>query len=262
MRYLAAAQTDMGNVKKVNQDSLTVKVAQTPQGQIVLAVICDGMGGLSYGEVASSHVVLAFEEWFRTECRQLIAEALSEGDIRIEDIRSSWYRIVHQCNDTIVSYGRQNATNVGTTLTAVLFVKDNYYLIHVGDCRVYELTENMVQITNDQTFVRREVELGHMTPEQAANDPRRNVLLQCVGVNYGIEPDFICGKIRPNASYLLCTDGFRHMITPQEIYETCHADNNRSIESMNLHLKELIDVNKKRKEKDNISAILVRTLCT
>ena len=52
------------------------------------------------------------------------------------------------------------------------------------------------------------------------------------------------------------------MITPQEIYETCHADNNRSIESMNLHLKELIDVNKKRKEKDNISAILVRTLCT
>lgn len=259
MRYLAAAHTDMGNVKKVNQDGLTVKVAQTPQGQIVLAVICDGMGGLSHGEVASAHVVLAFEEWFHTELRQLLAD--HKGDVAIEDIRSSWYRIVHRCNDTIVSYGRLNATNVGTTLTAILFVKDNYYLIHVGDCRVYELTENMVQLTNDQTFVRREVELGHMTQEQALTDPRRNVLLQCVGVNYGIEPDFLCGKIRPNATYLLCTDGFRHVITPQEIYRMCHADNNRSIESMNQNLQYLVSVNKERKENDNISAILIRTLC-
>lgn len=260
MRYLVAAHTDTGNVKKVNQDSLTVKVAQTPQGQIVLAVICDGMGGLSYGEVASAHVVLAFEEWFHTELRQMLAE--QNGDIAIEDIRSSWYRIVHGCNDVIVSYGRQNATNVGTTLTAVLFVKDNYYLIHVGDCRVYELTENMVQLTNDQTFVRREVELGHMTQEQAKTDPRRNVLLQCVGVNYGIEPDFLCGKIRPNATYLLCTDGFRHVVTPQEIYSVCYADNNRSVESMQQHLQYLTEVNKERKESDNISAILIRTLHT
>ena len=250
MRYLVAAQTDAGNVKKVNQDGLTVKVVQTPQGQIVLAVICDGMGGLAHGEVASAHVVLRFEKWFQTECRQMI-EDMGE-DIRIEDIRSSWYRIVPQCNDGIVSYGRRHATNVGTTLTAILCVKDNYYLIHVGDCRVYELTEGLVQITNDQTFVRREVELGRMTPEQASNDPRRNVLLQCVGVNYGIEPDFICGKIRPNATYLLCTDGFRHMITPQEIYQVCNADNNRSVESMN----------KERKESDNISAILIRTIFT
>lgn len=258
MRYLVAAHTDTGITKKVNQDSLTVKVAQTPQGQIVLAVICDGMGGLAHGEVASAHVVLEFEQWFHTELRQKLAD----GDVSIEDIRRNWYRIVHQCNDDIVSYGRANATDAGTTLTALLFVKDNYYLLHVGDCRVYEMTENMVQLTNDQTFVRREVELGHMTPEQALTDPRRNVLLQCVGVNYGIEPDFICGKVRTNATYLLCSDGFRHVITPQEIYDSCHADNNRSIESMNQHLKELTELNKKRKENDNISAILIRSFST
>lgn len=258
MRYLVAAHTDTGIAKKVNQDSLTVKVAQTPQGQIVLAVICDGMGGLSHGEVASAHVVLRFEQWFHFELPQL----LTEGDVSIEDIRRSWYRMVHQCNDDIVSYGRAHSTSAGTTLTVLLMVRDNYYLLHVGDCRVYEMTESMIQLTNDQTYVRREVELGHMTPQQALTDPRRNVLLQCVGVNYGIEPDFICGKVRANATYLLCSDGFRHVITAQEIYESCNAENNRNLESMNQHIKELTQLNKKRKENDNISAILIRTLST
>ena len=64
LHYTVAAQTDVGIFKDVNQDSMTVKVADTPYGEVAFAVICDGMGGLDQGEVASALVVRAFEEWF------------------------------------------------------------------------------------------------------------------------------------------------------------------------------------------------------
>ena len=67
MRYMATAVTDAGIVKKINQDSLTVKIAQTSSGQVCMAVVCDGLGGLSLGEVASGNVVLAFDRWFREQ---------------------------------------------------------------------------------------------------------------------------------------------------------------------------------------------------
>ena len=70
IHYLAAAQTDIGLVKQVNQDRLTVKVIDTELGEVALAVICDGMGGLAKGELASAIVVRAFEKWFWEELPQ------------------------------------------------------------------------------------------------------------------------------------------------------------------------------------------------
>ena len=67
LHYTVAAQTDVGIVKKVNQDSLTVKVANTPYGETAIAVICDGMGGLEQGEIASAVVVRTYETLFRSE---------------------------------------------------------------------------------------------------------------------------------------------------------------------------------------------------
>ena len=131
------------------------------------------------------------------------------------------------------------------------------------------------QLTYDQTFVAREVALGHMTSKQALSDPRRNVLLQCVGVNHEVKPDFIQGKVSKGASYLICSDGFRHELTAKEIYSGCHEkldvtgeisdkkltkDSRKSARLlMEARLNDLIKINKQRKERDNISAILIKT---
>ncbi len=65
MEYKVSFSTDKGTVKEVNQDSVMVKVANTKDhGRILLGVLCDGMGGLSYGEVASAKAVSMFEKWF------------------------------------------------------------------------------------------------------------------------------------------------------------------------------------------------------
>ena len=67
MNYLFALHTDVGIKKKTNQDSLCVKEASTPNGNILMALVCDGMGGLEKGEVASATIIKAFSKWFQEE---------------------------------------------------------------------------------------------------------------------------------------------------------------------------------------------------
>lgn len=62
MNYLISAVTDAGIVRENNEDCVMVQEFQTSIGSVVLAVLCDGMGGLSHGDVASSFVVRRFQE--------------------------------------------------------------------------------------------------------------------------------------------------------------------------------------------------------
>lgn len=261
IHYLAAAQTDIGLVKQVNQDSLTVKVADTELGEVALAVICDGMGGLAKGELASATVIRAFERWFYEQ----LPHRLKKWNVGA--LQKEWEQLVADCNIRIREQGSQN---MGTTLTAMLLFAGSYYMIHVGDCRAYELTEEVFQLTQDQTFVAREVARGRMTKEQAKNDSRRNVLLQCIGVKECVEPEFLTGKIVPGACYLLCSDGFRHEVSRQEMLESVEEkawelikkqkEYGEIMSGMNEAIDDLIEKNKSRGERDNISAILVQTM--
>ena len=271
LHYTVAAQTDVGIVKKVNQDSLTVKVANTPYGETAIAVICDGMGGLEQGEIASAVVVRTYEQWFLKELPQSLGE--SGGSLDILWLEKSWYRLANDCNTRILDYSRERKTTMGTTLTVLLLFEGNYYISHVGDCRVYQMTDfdnRMNLLTTDQTYVAREVALGHMTPEQAKNDARKNVLLQCIGTVNHVEPDFISGEYQAGDSFLLCSDGFRHELSEREMYDYCHlalediewyvAYRQENSRLMNGQLKYLIEENKSRMEKDNISAILLKVM--
>lgn len=261
--YVAAAQTDIGIVKTVNQDSLTVKVVDTAYGEVAFAVLCDGMGGLSLGEVASSHTVKRFGEWFETQLRHWLKAGMEE-----KMLFGGWNALIRRCNEEIVHYEKEIDGYMGTTLLVLLLVGEYYFVAHVGDCRLYEMEHGIRQITKDQTYVAREVALGHMTKEQAETDERRNVLLQCIGVNENVKPDFLRGHAKRGMSLLLCSDGFRHMIDLQELMQYCHANlaelsmekqsREEINQAMNSQLQYLVELNKSRNEKDNISAILIK----
>lgn len=116
----------------------------------------------------------------------------------------SWDSLANDCNERILDYSRQRRTTMGTTLTVLLLFAGDFYISHVGDCRVYQMTDfdkRMHLLTTDQTYVAREVALGHMTPEQAKNDARKNVLLQCIGTVSHVEPDFITGEYQAGNSF-------------------------------------------------------------
>lgn len=254
MNFIISANTDVGLTKDTNQDSLSVKVINTTQGRMVFAVLCDGMGGLSKGEVASAAVIRAFDNWARTELPQLC-----QAPIEDSTIRSQWEKITTEQNEIIKAYGAKQGVKLGTTVVAILITQERYYILNIGDSRAYELTSEIKQITQDQTFVAREVAIGNMTEEEAHTDSRRSVLLQCVGASDVVYPEFYFGDAQSNAIYMLCSDGFRHEITPEEIYEKLQPGVLMDEYQMSQNSEYLINLNKERMERDNISVALVRT---
>lgn len=251
MHYSAIANTDIGTTKETNQDSLCLLRASSEMGEIVMAIICDGMGGLSKGELASATVIRAFDEWFQTE----LPKELVSLDMSV--IASKWDLILKSLNGKIMEYGKQQNVSLGTTFTGMLIVDEAYLIVHIGDSRAYYIGSDLKQLTQDHTFVAREIEAGRMTPEQAAVDERRNVLLQCVGASKTISSQQIIGKLVPG-TYLLCSDGFRHKITWQEMIGAFHKDQLVNADVMSSRANTVIEGVKRRGEKDNISVIVIK----
>lgn len=254
MNFIVSAVTDIGSRKNTNQDSYRVKVLNVNGERIVFAILCDGMGGLAKGELASASLVNAFHRW--TEDRLPL---LYPGQISDSKIREEWVDIVTEYNSKIKSYAASTGISMGTTVTVLLLTSNRYYILNVGDTRCYEIADSLKVLTKDQTIVAREVEQGRLTPEEAERDPRRSVLLQCVGASETVYPDMFFGKTRNNAVYMLCSDGFRHTISENEIFQTLHPNCMTSVEAMTENMRALVQMNILRQETDNITVAAIRT---
>lgn len=254
MDYIISAATDVGIAKDTNQDSFGVKTVETQLGKMTIAIMCDGMGGLSKGEVASATVVDAFHKWILHKL-----PSLCETGITDNIIRNDWTEIIQTCNRRISSYGKNIGINLGTTLAVIMLTETRYYIVNIGDSRVYEILDKVSLLTKDQTVVAKELEAGILTEEQAKNDPRRSVLLQCIGASEVIEPEYFFGTTKKDAVYMLCSDGFRHEITDEEIFQYLNPGVMYDARQMKQNMDTLIDINKQRQEKDNISVVSIRT---
>lgn len=251
MKYLVVADTDIGIRKQTNQDSLLVKRGNSEVGEVLLAVICDGMGGLDKGEVASATVIREFARWFHED----LPYELETLDMQV--IGGKWSLMLKELNVKIAEYGKKINSRLGTTFTGILMAGNEYAAVHVGDSRLYHISTTIKQMTKDQTFVAREVSRGTLTAEQARTDKRRNMLLQCIGASAKLEPDIMTGRIEKGV-YMLCTDGFRHEISEREMFENLNPDVLRNKDIMQKKARYLIDQIKLRQEKDNISVILIK----
>ena len=254
MDFLVSANSDVGAVKDTNQDNLSTLVLDTPQGKMVFAILCDGMGGLEHGEIASAAVVRAFRNWAMTELPDLCQNPLED-----EAIGKRWQELASDLNLRIRRYSEKEGTRMGTTVVAMLLTQGRYYILNVGDSRAYELTDHIYQMTRDHSVVAREVEAGRISPEEAEHHPRRNVLTQCVGASNEVRADVYSGRVKKNAVYMLCSDGFRHEVGPDEMFDRLRPDVLCNERVMDQSARYLIELNKQRGEDDNISVVLVRT---
>lgn len=256
MDYIAAYHTDVGITKKTNQDSLAIKIVDTDMGKVAFAIVCDGMGGLAKGELASKEVIMAFCDWFD----DTFMDDIEGGSFTEERLVKEWNDIVQTQNNRLGQYGENNHIQLGTTISALLIVENQYYTVHVGDSRIYQITNEVQQLTSDQTFIAREIAVGRMTSEQAKTDPRRSVLLQCVGASQVVQPEFKKGVVEADAVYMLCSDGFRHQITSQEMLEKIGPSVALDEEKMKYGCIYLTELVKNRRETDNITVALIKTI--
>ena len=221
--------------------------------KIVLAVLCDGMGGLRYGEVASASVISAFSDWMHTDL-----PLFSRSAMEPEELALQWKLLISVQNYRIRAYAADNGCKTGTTVTALLLTDRRYYALNVGDSRVYYINRNGIsQITEDHTLIMREMKLGNITPEQAEKSPIRHILTKCVGIEREVESDFFTGTINGEGMFLLCSDGFRHQITEEEMQKSLFQPAIQDPAIMKSAAEGLIDLNKQRGEADNISVVSV-----
>lgn len=255
MDFYISSITDVGTRREVNQDSIFAESFSTPIGQAVFAILCDGMGGLEHGEVASQLLVSSFAEWAKGTLPKLNS-ALAEDHM----IREAWTAIITRVNAQIRQYGLQNGFSVGSTVTALLLTQERYFILNIGDSRAYQIGEAITQLTDDHTVVADEVRLGNMTQEQAEQAPMKNVLTRCVGVIEQVYPDMFFGTPQANVVYLLCSDGFRHLVSADELQMSLFLKSTDDPRQVQTQAEMLVELNKQRGETDNISviAILVR----
>lgn len=201
-----AARCERGPVREANEDACCVEVARTAFGEAGMAVVCDGVGGLSSGEVASAAVVRAFDQWFSSELPALIA-AMPNG-FDPDAVERSWRLLLEGLNDRLQRLGRERGVRLGTTFTGVLTCAHAYVAGHVGDSRLYHVHDQRVdQVTRDQTLVERQVAQGLMTAEEAEHDERKNVILQAVGAATELEPAFYRGHLLDEDRLVVVSDG-------------------------------------------------------
>lgn len=251
MEIFTSYFTHQGNVKELNQDSLSVKVIQSPKGRIGFAVICDGMGGLEQGELASKEVILAFNNWFVTD----FANMIMKDDFSKEHLQEQWKILIESVNSDLGEYAAQHGGMMGTTLSVVLIYQERYYICHVGDSRIYKISEDICQLTEDHTLVAQEVRLGRLSAEDAKKDPRRSILLQCIGASDWIQPQYDSGELEQATTFVLCSDGFVHLVSEKELQETFNPSQIQNKEHGNGICEDMVHLVMERGEPDNITVV-------
>lgn len=252
MDYEITYHTDIGTTREVNQDSAALAVADTSEGPVCIAVLCDGMGGIAMGEYASSYVVMSMLRWFEEELPDILRERHS-----LEQIGEIWTRMLVSYDSHLREYGQGRGLKLGTTATCVLFWKGRFLLAQSGDSRFYESGGKLRQLSRDQSRVQEQVDKGLLTRDEARVHPGRNILSDCIGGSRPSVPVCTYGRIKRGNNYILCSDGLVHELTDREIGGFTNGICHSLRSDLQDRLKEMTELVKSRGETDNITSVAV-----
>ena len=213
------AKSDIGKIRTNNEDSFFAKEYNE---DVSLFVVADGMGGYASGEVASSIVT----ETMSTCIEEYINILPSKKE---ENVKEIFKEALTKANEKIFNLGKTDIKyeGMGTTVVAILKVKNNMYYTSVGDTRIYYIDDKLkaiMQITEDDSYVNELVKTNVITKEEAENHPQKHMLTKAVGILDTIVFDI--KKINKKKGYLLlCTDGLTNMLNDREILKIIQENN-------------------------------------
>jgi protein phosphatase len=241
LRIAVSAMTDVGCVRTNNEDSYGYDES------LGIFVVCDGMGGVTSGEVASSRAVMAIINSFADSASSDIPV-----DTRLLDA-------IRAANLDVWENG-QVPENKGMGTTAVVAALDGDKLIvgNVGDSRAYSVQgANCSQLTVDHSLIGELIRNGTLTLDSAqkADIPgMRSVVTRAVGVAPEVQADFFSVDFRPGTAVLLATDGLTVYVRQGEIGAVLASS------PPEFCCANLIALAKQRGGQDNITCVLLRAL--
>lgn len=200
----AYSATDVGKIRKVNQDS--VFCSNEPVGNLPnLFIVADGMGGHKAGDLASKLTV------------ETIVDVVSSMDEK--DPITLMGKAIHRANDAVLGKAKESEefNGMGTTVV-VACIKDNMlYVANVGDSRLYVIDKEITQITRDHSLVEELVSIGQLDRAEARTNKNKNIITRAVGGMKVVMADYFEIQLKGSEVILMCTDGLTNMVEDHEI---------------------------------------------
>lgn len=252
-QLIVGCAQSVGRQRDHNEDALftltttlTSDYGNVPFG---LYIVADGMGGHQHGEVASGIAIRVVAGMVvRKLYTTLLSLKHSPPEQSLLEIMQEGVLEAHRAITRQVPGG-------GTTMTAVLILGNQMTVAHVGDSRAYAISQNdaMTVLTRDHSLVKRLVELGRITTDEAAIHPQKNVLYRALGQGEPFDPDLNTMQLPDSGYILLCSDGLWGVVPDEDIHRlVLDAQNPEDA------CTKLVDAANEAGGPDNITAILVR----
>ena len=233
-------KTDIGKVRLSNEDQACALINASGN---VLLIVCDGMGGQSKGDLASSLAI-----------NTVISSFKSRKGFMNRYFAKFWVgNVIREANKCVYEQSKSNPSyeGMGTTLTLLLIIKDTAILGHVGDSRCYFLrNREFEQMSEDQTYVGYLLRTKQITEEEALIHPKRHVLMNALGVYPAASIDI---KSFPymGETVLLCSDGLYNNVPTDDIASVLKSE-----DSVEQKVNELIAIGNKNGGSDNIAVVI------
>ena len=255
-------KTDLGRTREHNEDTFLVADLSTGNASLQPEVRChqigargslfmvaDGMGGAAAGELASAMAADLIYRHMATAWASDAADTPGQFAYRMREA-------VELANGQIYSYAREHpeVRGMGTTVTAAGVFGRDLYLTQIGDSRAYLVRgTDAVQLTKDQSLMQRLVDAGELTPDEAEQSERRNIILQALGPDPRVKVDLTRQAITRGDTLILCSDGLSGLVRREELAQMAreHAD-------LPALCSALIDLANARGGPDNITVVAVR----
>jgi serine/threonine protein phosphatase PrpC len=254
-QLIAGVGQSVGKQREHNEDSLLALTSTISGGAdsipFGLYIVADGMGGHQFGEVASNaavrimggNIMKKFHSYLYNLPTQILQDSLQE-------VMEASIMEAHQ-------YVQREAPGSGTTVTAALVLGQQVTIAHVGDSRAYSVYPDgrIEPITRDHSLVKRLEELGHLSKDEAANFPHRNVLIRALGQGEALEADIFTIPF-PHTGYLMiCSDGLWGVIGDKDLYRFI-------VEAPNLHraCQNMVEAANAAGGPDNITVVLAQMI--
>lgn len=205
-RIVAATGIDQGD-RSYQQDQLSLQSHQRVPA-CLLGIVADGMGGRSGGRKAADQVLMTASQLFE------------RFDPVTDDAPAFLRRLALEAHTVIRLTGASAVEEPHSTIAAFLLLPNGQcHWLHSGDSRLYLIRDDRVETrTRDHSYVQSLVDRGELTEEEAADDPRSNVLLHCLGTETPPQlGEMTVGPLQAGDAIVACSDGVWHHISHREM---------------------------------------------
>jgi protein phosphatase len=266
-KYQIITATDTGKRRINNEDSCypqVNKLKNTRSSLETLTIVCDGLGGQDNGEIASNMAIETIQKELEDSYKKTLKETLQNKHWTPLIDAEKIYLGVSKANDKITDINnikkRKDKERMGTTTVITMAIAHEIYLAHVGDSRIYWITEDSChQVTVDDDLATREVRLGHGFYREVIRNPQTGALLQALGMDSSRRLKVHIRRfiLDENCVFLLCSDGLSDYDRVEQYWRSEILPIIKEKITMEEAAKKILDIGINKNGHDNVTIALL-----